>query len=146
MGRYDNSLVSGYIKKSLICSYAYFITQIHIARLGVYYSDQAYKDLPQFQYMSHTHSHTLNLSHTGSPELIAPSAPQKTKLEHFPSEVALEHFEMNTNIAYGTTAEIATTENIAYTTVKDAIPATQSVAYEQVPPGTDDCYDYIIHD
>ena len=53
---------------------------------------------------------------------------------------------MNTNIAYGTTAEIATTENIAYTTVKDAIPATQSVAYEQVPPGTDDCYDYIIHD
>ena len=60
--------------------------------------------------------------------------------------MALEHFEMNTNIAYGTTAEIATTENIAYTTVKDAIPATQSVAYEQVPPGTDDCYDYIIHD
>ena len=58
VGRYDNSLVSGYIKKSLICSYAYFITQMHIARLGVYYSDQAYKDLPQFQYMSHTHSHT----------------------------------------------------------------------------------------
>ena len=97
--------------------------------------------------MSHTHSHTLNFSHTGSPEPIAPSAPQKTKLEHFPSEVALEHFEMNTNDAYGiNTAEIATTENIAYTTVKDAIPATQSVAYEQVPPGTDDCYDYIIRD
>ena len=54
---------------------------------------------------------------------------------------------MNTNDAYGTnTAEIATTENIAYTTVKDAIPATQNVTYEQVPPGTDDCYDYIIRD
>ena len=61
--------------------------------------------------------------------------------------MALEHFEMNTNDAYGTnTAEIATTENIAYTTVKDAIPATQNVTYEQVPPGTDDCYDYIIRD
>ena len=66
--------------------------------------------------------------------------------------------EMNTNEANGTnTAEIATTENvaymttdiatsenIAYVTAGDTIPATQNVAYGQVPPGTDDCYDYVI--
>ena len=62
-----------------------------------------------------------------------------------PSEVALEHFEMNTNYAYGTnTAEITTTGNVAYMTAGDAIPATQNVAYGQVPPGTDECYDYVI--
>ena len=73
------------------------------------------------------------------------------------SEVKLEHFEMNTNDAYVTnTVKIATTENVAYTTTTtgnvaymtagDAIPATQNVAYRQVPPGTgtDDCYDYVI--
>ena len=52
---------------------------------------------------------------------------------------------MNTNIAYGTkTVEIATTENVAYMTAGDAIPVTQNVAYGQVPPGTDECYDYVI--
>ena len=51
---------------------------------------------------------------------------------------------MNTNDAYGTTAEIATTGNVAYMTAEDTIPATQNVAYGQVPPGTDDCYDYVI--
>ena len=57
--------------------------------------------------------------------------------------MALEHFEMNTNDAYGTnTAEVVTTENIAYTTVENGIPATQNVACGQIPPGTDD-YDYI---
>ena len=45
--------------------------------------------------------------------------------------------------AYMTT-EIATTENVAYMTTGDAISATQNVAYGQVPPGTDDCYDYVI--
>ena len=46
---------------------------------------------------------------------------------------------MNTNDAYGTnTTEIATTEN--------GIPATQNVAYGQVPPGTDDYHDYVICD
>ena len=34
--------------------------------------------------------------------------------------------------------------NIAYMTAGDTIPATQNVAYGQVPPGTDDCYDYVI--
>ena len=72
--------------------------------------------------------------------------------------MALEHFEMNTNDAYGTnttaiattenvaymTADIATTENVANTTVEDGIPATQNVAYGQIPPGTDECYDYVI--
>ena len=66
--------------------------------------------------------------------------------------------EMNTNEANGTnTAEIATTENVAYVTTdiatsenvaymttENTIPATQNVAYGQVPPGTDDCYDYVI--
>ena len=33
--------------------------------------------------------------------------------------------------------------NVGYMTAGDAIPATQNVPYEQVPPGTDDCYDYI---
>ena len=44
------------------------------------------------------------------------------------------------------TTEIATTANIAYMTAGDAIPATQNVAYGQVPPGTgtNDCYDYVI--
>ena len=54
---------------------------------------------------------------------------------------------MNTNNAYGTsTAEIATTESVVYMTVEDTIPATQNVAYGQVPPGTDDCYDYVTCD
>ena len=45
---------------------------------------------------------------------------------------------MNTNDAYGTnTADIATTGNVAYMTTGDAIPASQNVAYGQVPPGTD---------
>ena len=79
---------------------------------------------------------TYTLSHTDSTVLNAQPVPHKT---------ALEHFEMNTNDAYGTnTAEIATTGNVAYTATGDAIPATQNVAYEQVPPGTDDCYDYVI--
>ena len=44
---------------------------------------------------------------------------------------------MNTNDAYATnTAEIATTENVAYMTAGNAIPAMQNVAYGQVPPGT----------
>ena len=64
-----------------------------------------------------------------------------------PDEDELEHFEMNTNDAYGTnTREIGTIENIVYMTVEDTIPATQNVAYGQVPPGTDDCYDYVICD
>ena len=64
--------------------------------------------------------------------------------ESVSNKVALEHFEMNTNDAYSTnTAEIATTENVAYLTAGDVIPATQNVANGQVPPGTDDCYDYI---
>ena len=51
--------------------------------------------------------------------------------------------EMNTNDAYGTnTTEIATTGNVACVTAGDAIPATQNVAYEQVPPGADECYEY----
>ena len=59
--------------------------------------------------------------------------------------MALEHFEMNTNDAYATNnAEIATTGNVAYMTAEDAILATQNVPYGQVPPGADDCYDYII--
>ena len=42
------------------------------------------------------------------------------------------------NINYSAnTAEIATTENVAYMTAEDAIPATQNVAYGQVPPGAD---------
>ena len=66
--------------------------------------------------------------------------------------------EMNTKEAYGTnTAEIATTDNVAYTTTDiatseniayvtagDTIPATQNVAYGQIPPETDDCYDYVV--
>ena len=39
------------------------------------------------------------------------------------------------NVAY-MTAEMTTTENVAYMTAEDAIPATQNVAYGQVPPGT----------
>ena len=44
------------------------------------------------------------------------------------------------------TTDIATTGNVAYMTTGDAIPATQNVVYGQVPPGTDDCYDYVICD
>ena len=76
---------------------------------------------------------TYILSNAGSTELNASD------------EVKLEHFEMNTNDAYDTnTAEITTAENAAYMTTGDTIPATQNVAYGQVPPGTDDCYDYVI--
>ena len=35
-------------------------------------------------------------------------------------------------------------EIVAYMTTGDAIPATQNVAYGRVPPGTDDCYDYVV--
>ena len=42
------------------------------------------------------------------------------------------------------TTEIATTGNVAYMTAEDVIPATQNVAYGQVPPGTEDCYNCII--
>ena len=77
------------------------------------------------------------LIHTGSTELNA-------SVLH---EVALENFEMNTNDAYGAnTAEIATTGNVAYMTAGDTIHGTQNVAYSQVPPGTDECYDYVICD
>ena len=69
------------------------------------------------------------------------------------NEIRLEQFEVNTNDAYsaydtyGTdTAEITTTENVAYMTVGDTILATQNVTYGQVPPGTDDCYEYIFSD
>ena len=80
-------------------------------------------------------SHSCTLSHIGSAELNT-SAPNKDEFEHF---------EMNTNDAYSTnTAEISTTGNVAYITAGDTIPATQNVAYGQVPPGTDDCYDYVI--
>ena len=94
--------------------------------------------------MSHTNSHTHYLSYTGSTELNAHSAPHETALEQFPSEVALEHLEMNTNDAYGTnTADTTTMGNLAYLTAEDTIPVRQNVAYGQVPPGTDDSYDYI---
>ena len=77
-------------------------------------------------------SHTLTtLTHCliGSTELNA-------------SASELEHFEMNTNGAYATNAaEITTTGNVAYVTAEDA---TQNVAYRQVPPGTDDYYDYVV--
>ena len=50
-------------------------------------------------------------------------------------DAAHRHFEMNTKGPYTTnTVEVA---NVAYMTTGDAIPATQNVAYEQVPPGTD---------
>ena len=72
---------------------------------------------------------------------------EHTSVSHTSStglDASLEHFEMNTNDAYGTnTAEITTTENVAYMTTEGAIPATQNAAYGQVPPGTDECYDYI---
>ena len=55
-------------------------------------------------------------------------------------DAAREHVEMNTNDAYMTNAvEVA---NVVYVTAGDTIPATQNVAYGQVPPGTDD-YDYL---
>ena len=76
----------------------------------------------------------LLLSHAGSTE-------QNTSP---PNQDILAHFEMNTNDAYATnTAEIATTGNVAYMTAGDAISAMQNVAYGQVPPGTDECYDYV---
>ena len=84
--------------------------------------------------MCHTH---CILSHTDTHiQQSSQSAPHKT---------TLEHFEMNTKDSYGiNTAEIATTGNIACMTAEDAIPATQNVAYEQVPSGMDECYDYVI--
>ena len=55
-------------------------------------------------------------------------------------DAAHEHVEMNTKDAYMTNAvEVA---NVAYVTAGDTIPATQNVAHDQVPPGTDD-YDYL---
>ena len=60
---------------------------------------------------------------------------------------------MNANDAYTAydtystnTAEIATTENVAYMTVGDAIPPMRNVTYGQVPPVTDECYEYIFCD
>ena len=89
---------------------------------------------------AHTH-HTF--SYTDSTELSKPDA----------DEVRLEHFEMNTNDAYTAcdaystnTAKITTTENVAYMTVGDAIPPMRNVTYEQVPRGTDECYEYIFCD
>ena len=74
------------------------------------------------------------LIHTGSTELNA----------SVPDEVALEHFEMNANDAYAMNSqEVATMGNVAYTTTGDAIPVRQNVAHEQMPPGTDDPYDYV---
>ena len=70
-----------------------------------------------------THSHT----HTDSKELNA------------------SELETNTYAQVNNTTEIATTENVAYITAGDVIPATQNAAYGQVPPGTDDCYDYVIN-
>ena len=85
--------------------------------------------------VSHILYTVYTLSHTGSTKLHTSA----------PNEVKIEHFEMNTNDAYGTnTAEIATIGNVAYMTAGDTIPATQNVAYGQVPPGTDYCYDYVI--
>ena len=76
-------------------------------------------------------------SYTDSTELNKPDA----------DEVRLEHFEMNANGAYSTnTAEITTTENVAYMTVGDVLPPTRNVTYRQVPPGTDECYEYIFCD
>ena len=83
-----------------------------------------------------SHTHCIPLTHwlTDSTELNVSAAHKTT----------LEYFEMNTKDAYSTnTAEITTTENAAYMPTDDAIPATQNV-YEQVPPGTDDCYEYVI--
>ena len=37
-------------------------------------------------------------------------------------------------------------DRVVYMTAGDTIPATQNVAYGQVPPRTDDCYDYVICD
>ena len=37
-------------------------------------------------------------------------------------------------------------DRVVYMTAGDTIPATQNVAYGQVAPGTDDCYDYVICD
>ena len=63
------------------------------------------------------HTHCI-LLHTGSTDLNT-SAPHST---------ALEHYEMNTNDAYGTnTAEITTTGNVAIRAAE-----------------TDDYYDYVI--
>ena len=98
-------------------------------------------------YLTHA-LHTLIHCLKGSTKLNT-SASHKTELEHF---------EMNTNDAYGTntteiattgnvaymTTDIATTGNVGYVTAGDTIPATQNVAYGQVPPGTDDCYDYVV--
>ena len=91
-----------------------------------------YQHVTIISLLPHTH-HTL--SNTDSTELNA----------SVPDEVKPEHFEMNTNDAYGSnTAEIATIGNVAYMTTGDTILATQNVAYRQVPPGTDECYDYVI--
>ena len=100
-----------------------------------WYLDYSHVITVQFpMYLSHTLP-TLIHRLTGSTELNT-SASHKT---------ALEHFEMNTNDAYVTnTAEIETTGNVAYMTTGDAISATQNVAYGRVPPGTDDCYDYVV--
>ena len=76
----------------------------------------------------------LSHTHTDSKELNA------SKLNRY--AYASKTAEVATT-AYMTT-EIAITENVAYVTVEDAISTTQNVAYGQVPPGTDDCYDYVI--
>ena len=37
-------------------------------------------------------------------------------------------------------------DRVVYMIAGDTISTTQNVAYGQVPPGTDDCYDYVICD
>ena len=37
-------------------------------------------------------------------------------------------------------------DRVVYMTAEDTIPATHNVAYGQVPPRTDECYDYVICD
>ena len=99
------------------------------------FSQQSYNYSSIFPYILRTLRTLTHTCLTGSTELNT-SASHKT---------ALEHFEMNTNDAYVTnTAEIETTGNVAYMTTGDAISATQNVAYGWVPPGTDDCYDYVV--
>ena len=84
-------------------------------------------------YTTHSHTHTHTHTHTDSKELNA----SKLNTYAYASKTA----EVATT-AY-MTADIATTENVAYMTMGDAISATQNVAYGQVSPGTDD-YDYVI--
>ena len=51
---------------------------------------------------------------------------------------------MNTNDAYQCCRDCNHRERSLYMTAEDGITATQNVAYGQIPPETDDCYDYVI--